>query len=115
MRKLKCVHHSGFDATSLKTSELDDCNGKFVLCYTCNGKIRMKRSARKQGLLTNGNKDEDTGNWVVILSPDDLFHHNIDVDVAKLNYKPMLINECNHYNAEGSGSSSKSEAKQTCG
>ena len=70
----------------------------------------MKRSAREQGVLTNGNKDEGTGNWIVISSPDDLFHHDIDVDFAKLDYKPMLINVCNQYDAVSSGSSSESEA-----
>ena len=70
----------------------------------------MKRSAREESVLTNGNKDEGTGNWIVISSPDDLFHHDIDVDFAKLDYKPMLINECNRYDAVSSGSSSKSEA-----
>ena len=84
----------------------NECNGKFVLCQMYNGRIRMKRSAREQGVLTNGNKDEGTGNWIVISSPDDLFHHDIDVDFAKLDYKPMLIDVCNQYD----GSSSESEA-----
>ena len=36
------------------------------------------------------------GNGIVISSPDDLFHHDIDVDFAKLDRKHMLINEGNH-------------------
>ena len=40
----------------------NDCDGKFVLCHTYNGRIRMKRSARDQGVLTDGGKDEGTGN-----------------------------------------------------
>ena len=70
----------------------------------------MKRSAREQGVLTNGNKHEGTGNWIVISSPDDFFPHDIDVEFAKLDYKLMLINECNHYDAVSNGSSSESEA-----
>ena len=102
------------DLTPLRSKLLNyvknECDGKFVLCHTYNGRIRMKRSAREQGVLTNGNKHEGTGNWIVISSPDDFFPHDIDVEFAKLDYKPMLINECNHYDAVSSGSSSESEA-----
>ena len=62
--------------------------------------FKRKRSACEQGLLSNGNKDKSTGNWIVISSSDDLFHHDIDVDFAQLDYKPLLINESNHYNAQ---------------
>ena len=81
-----------FDAVSLETSQQrvkNECNGKFVLCHTYNGRIRMKRSAREQGVMTDGGKDEGTGNWIVISSPDDLFRHDVDVDFAKVDYKPM--------------------------
>ena len=65
----------------------------------------MKRSAREQGVLTDGGKDEGTGNWIVILSPNDLFR--LDVDFAKLSYKPLLINRDDHYDSVSSDSSSK--------
>ena len=39
----------------------NECDGKFVLCHTYNGRIRMKRSAREQGVLTNGNKNGGRG------------------------------------------------------
>jgi len=71
--------------------------------------FRMKKSAREQGVLTDGGRDEDTGNWIVISSPEDLFRYNIDVDFVKLDYKPLLVNECNHCDSEGSESSSESD------
>ena len=83
------------DLTPLRSKLLNyvknECDGKFVLCHTYNGRIRMKRSAREQGVLTNGNNNEGTGNWIGISSPDDLFHHDIDVDFAKLDNKPMCV------------------------
>ena len=30
--------------------------------------------------------------WLVVKSPDDLFHLGIDIDFRKLNYKPSPIN-----------------------
>jgi len=54
----------------------------------------MKRAVREQGVLTDGDKDGATGNWIVISSTEDLFRQVIDVDYAKLDYKPLLINEC---------------------
>ena len=66
---------------------------KFVLCHTLNGKIRIKKPAKKAGkLLGENGKDEVTGNRQTITSPDDLFKHNVDVDFEELNYQPMLIN-----------------------
>ena len=38
----------------------NDCDGKFVLCHTYNGRIRMKRSTRGQAFVTDGGKDEGT-------------------------------------------------------
>ena len=64
----------------------------------------MKKSALEQGILTDGSKDEGTGNWIVISSPEDLFRLDIDVDFDKLDYKPMLMNEVNHCGSEGSSS-----------
>ena len=89
----------------------NDCEGKFVLCHTYNGRIRieqgvLKKSALEQGVLTDGSKDEGTGNWIVISSPEDLFRLDINVDFAKLDYKPMLFNEVSHCDSEGSSSES---------
>ena len=69
----------------------------------------MKRSAREQGVMTDDSKDEGTSNWIVILSLDDLFRLNVDVDFAKLDYKPMLINKDDHYDSVSSGSSSEND------
>ena len=56
----------------------------------------MKRSARKEGKLIKENeKDFGIGNWLVISSPDDLFSHGIDVNLAKFDYIPLLINNEN--------------------
>ena len=49
------------------------CKRKFVLCHTYNGRIRIKKSALEQGVLTDESKDEGTGNRIVISSPEDLF------------------------------------------
>ena len=101
------------DLTPLRSKLLNyvknDCDGKFVLCHTYNGRIRMKRSAREQGVLTVDGKDEGTGNWIVISSPDDLFRLDVEVDFAKLNYKPLLINRDDHYDSVSSDSSSEND------
>ena len=56
----------------------------------------MKRSARKEGnLIKENEKDFGIGNWLVISSSDDLFSHGIDVNLAKLDNKPLLINNKN--------------------
>ena len=68
---------------------------KFILFHTINGKIRMKRSARKAGTITNNERDTSTGNWLTIDSPDDLFKYGMDIDFDKLNYTPLKFNiEC---------------------
>ena len=66
----------------------------------------MKKSASEQVVLTDGNKDEGTGNWIVISSPEDLFRVDIDVDFAKLDNEPILMNEVNHCDSEGLSSES---------
>ena len=71
--------------------------------------FEWKRSAREQGVLTDGGKDEGTGNWIVISSPDDLFRLDVDVDFAKLNYKPLLINKDDLYDSVSSDSSSEKD------
>ena len=74
----------------------NECDDNFVLYHTRNEKIRMKRSARKEGKLIKENeKDFGIGNWLVISSPDNLFSHGIDVNLAKLDYKPLSINNEN--------------------
>ena len=56
----------------------------------------MKRSARKEGKLIKDNgKDFGIGNSLVISLPDDLFSHGIDVNLAKLDCKALLINNEN--------------------
>ena len=99
------------DLTPLRSKLLNymknDCERKFLLCcHTYNGKIRMKKSALEQGVLTDGSKDEGTGNWIVVLSPKDLFRLDINVDFAKLDYKPMLFNKVSDGDSEGSSSKS---------
>ena len=67
-------------------------NNNFVLCHTINGNIRMKKSAKKAGLIQEHEKDEGTGSWLNVSCPDDLFKYNVDIDFVKLNYKPLLFN-----------------------
>lgn len=101
--KLKNCENSTFenafiteDLTPLRSKLLhyvkNYCEDEFVLCHTYNGRIRMKKSARKYGELDDDEKDEGIGNWLMVSSPDDLFRHNIDVDFAKLDYKPLMLN-----------------------
>ena len=84
------------DLTPLRSTLLryvkTECDGKFVLCHTYNGKIRMKQSAKFFGKQISSSKDEGFGDWIVIFSPDDLFRYDIDVDFAKFNYKPLMFN-----------------------
>ena len=53
----------------------------------------MKKSVKYEGKIGNNEKDEEIGDWITILTPDDLFKHNIDVDFQKLNYLPLLFND----------------------
>ena len=63
----------------------NECDKKFVLCHTINGKIRFKKSAVKEGLpLDEDGKDTETGDWITVTSPDDLFKAGIDVDFEKI-------------------------------
>ena len=50
----------------------------------------MKKSSKKAGLIQEHEKDE--GPWLNLSCPDDLFKYNVDIDFAKLNYKPLLFN-----------------------
>ena len=85
------------DITPLRSKLLNyvknHCDGEFVLCHTYNGRIRMKKSARKHGNLLTDGKDEGVGEWLMVSSLDDLFKLDIDVNFRLLDYKPLLINE----------------------
>ena len=56
------------DLTILKSRLLNyvknECDDDFVLCHTRNGKIRMKRSAKKEKLIKENEKDYGIGNWL---------------------------------------------------
>ena len=71
------------DLTSLRAKMLKNvkevAKNKFILFHTINGKIRMKRSAREAGTITNKERDTGTGNWLTIDSPDDLFKYGMDI------------------------------------
>ena len=56
-----------------------------------NGKIRMKKSARKAGKIIDG-EDEGIGSWLYVNSPDDLFKDDIDIDFEKLGHTPLNFN-----------------------
>ena len=65
----------------------EECEDNFVLCHTINGAIRMKKSANKNGFpLDENGKDQGTGNWLYVKSPDDLFRYDENIDFSKLNY-----------------------------
>ena len=68
-----------------------ECDDAFVLVHSMNGKIRMKKSARKAGKIIDG-EDEGIGSWLYVNSPDDLFKHDIDIDFEKLGHTPLNFN-----------------------
>ena len=98
------------DLTPLRSKLLQyikkECQNDFVLGHTFNGNIRMKRSAKKQGLIEEGEKDQGTGVWLTVSSPDDLFNYDVDINFKTFNYKPLLFNcdslneDCSTNNAE---------------
>ena len=70
----------------------NNCNNRFVMCHSYNGKIRMKESA-KTGDACDSGEDESRGDWIAISSPDDLFTLGFDeIDFEALNYQPLFIN-----------------------
>ena len=84
------------DLTQLRYKLLNyvknNCNSRFFMCSSYNGKIRMKESA-KTGDASDSGKDEGRGYWVAISSPDDLFKLGFDeIDFKALNYQPLFIN-----------------------
>ena len=52
----------------------------------------MKKSTKKEDLISVNEKDLGTGPWLVVSTPDDLFKHNVDTNISKLNYQPLLFN-----------------------
>ena len=63
----------------------------FVMCHTFNGKIRMKKSARKTGkLIRNDEKDPGVGNWIWISNSDDFF--NIVLTLISISLITRLLN-----------------------
>ena len=85
------------DITPLRSKLLyyikNECEGRFVLCHTLNGRIRMKKSAKYEGKIGKNEEDEGIGDWITISTPDDLFKHNVNLDFKKLNYLPLLFND----------------------
>ena len=83
-----------------------ECQNDFVLSLTFNGNMRMKRLAKKQGLIEKGEKDQGTSMWLTVSSPDNLFNCDIDINFKNFNYKPLLFNcdslneDCSANNAE---------------
>ena len=70
----------------------NNCNNRFVMCHSYNGKIRMKESA-KIGDASDNKKDKGRGDWNAISSPDDLFILGFDeIHFKALNYQPLFIN-----------------------
>ena len=59
---------------------------KFVQCHMFSGKIRMKNA------LANGDKNEGVGDWITIISSENLFKPSVDLDFEKLYYKLLLFN-----------------------
>ena len=59
----------------------------------------MKRLAKKQGLIEEGEKDQGTAMWLTVSSPDDLFNYDVDINFKTLNYKPLLFN-CDSLNED---------------
>ena len=57
----------------------------------------MKKSARAAGKqLRPEERDQGTGNWLYINSPDDLFKYNIEINFEKIGYNQLFFNrgEC---------------------
>ena len=69
--------------------------------------IRVKHSAAKADKpLGDSGRDEGTGNWLALSSPDDLFRYNINLDFDALSYQPLLFNNSNLNDSTVSDSSS---------
>ena len=71
----------------------NNCDDRFTMCHSYNGKIRIKDSAKCGGDTINDDKDEGNQKWLVILSPDDLFKLDVEIDFKALNYHPLFINQ----------------------
>ena len=56
----------------------------------------MKKSARAAGKqLRPEERDQGTGNWLYINSPDDLFKYNIEINFEKLGITNSFLIEVN--------------------
>lgn len=104
------------DLTPLRSKLLryvkNECEDQFVLCHTINGKIRMKKSAVKNGQMINSHeKDPGIGKWITINSPDDLFKIGIDINFDKLGFQPLLFNNDDYKHHESDNVSSCSIVK----
>ena len=56
------------------------CGDKFVMCHTCNEKIRMNECGKE-------------GNWIVVSSAYDLFKLNIDYQLLFINRDVLIVEE----------------------
>ena len=70
------------------------CEGKFVLCHSYNGRKRTKKLTQFHRKTDGNEKGDGVEEWININSPNDLFKRDIDVDFTKLDYKPLLIDNC---------------------
>ena len=44
----------------------------------------MKRSAKKQCFIEEGEKDQGTGVWLTVSSPDDLINYGVEINFKTL-------------------------------
>ena len=74
----------------------------------------MKRSAKKAGLpLGENGKDQGTGKWLTVTTIDDLFRHNIAINLKKLTYQLLMYNADDDNELNQSSTGSKSEKLDT--
>ena len=72
----------------------NECDDKFVLVHTMNGKIRCKKSAKSEGqIIRRSEKDEGIGGWITFTSPEDLVKFDVEVNFNKFNYLPQMFND----------------------
>ena len=80
--------------SQLQNNVKNECDHNFLLCHIYpTAQTQYKDLQEQKRKLVNVNeKDYGMGNWLVISLPNDLLRHGIDVNFAKLDYKPLLIN-----------------------
>ena len=86
------------DLTPLRVKLLhyvkNECDDKFVLVHTMNGKITCKKAAKSEGqIIWRGDKDEGIGGWITFTSPEDLVKFDVEVHFNKFNYLPLMFND----------------------